>query len=132
MAGGDPVITFACCWIAFNAFYAQDTADSTSTLERGLYRNYFYKILRLDRKRAIYGAIQDRSSGSVRVRPGNKYVYQPFRKGADGCRLLGNRATGRLASMETRFYNEQARIRGAPGRQETPLTLNPNPPKEGV
>ena len=44
MAGGDPVITFACCWIAFNAFYAQDTADSTSTLERGLYRNYFYKI----------------------------------------------------------------------------------------
>ena len=67
MAGGDPAITFACCWIAFNAFYAQDTAASTETLERGLYRNYFDKILRLDRKRAIYGAIQDRSSGSVRV-----------------------------------------------------------------
>ena len=25
MAGGDPAITFACCWIAFNAFYALDT-----------------------------------------------------------------------------------------------------------
>ena len=99
MAGGDPAITFACCWIAFNAFYAQDTAAYTETLERGLYRNYFDKILRLDRKRAIYGAIQDRSSGSVRVRPGNKYVYQPFRKGADGCRLLGDTATGRFASI---------------------------------
>ena len=99
MAGGDPVITFACCWIACNAFYAQDTADSTSILERGLYRNYFDKIPRLDRKRAIYGEIRDRSSGSVRVLPGNKYVYQPFRKGADGCRLLGDTATGRLASI---------------------------------
>ena len=99
MAGGDPVITFTSCWIAFNAFYAQDTADSTSTLERGLYRNYFDKILRLDRKRAIYGAIRDRSSGSVRVLPGNKYVYQPFRKGAYGCRLLGDTATGSLASI---------------------------------
>ena len=66
MAGGDPVIKFTSCWIAFNAFYAQDTADSILTLERGLYRNYFDKILRLDRKRAIYGAIRDRSSGSVR------------------------------------------------------------------
>ena len=44
MAGGDPVITFTSCWIAFNAFYAQDTADSTSTLERGLYT----KLLRQD------------------------------------------------------------------------------------
>ena len=32
MAGGDPVITFTSCWIAFNAFYAQDTADSTRPL----------------------------------------------------------------------------------------------------
>ena len=65
-------------WISFNAAYAEDTAESSETVERHRREGYFNKILRLDADRSIYNAIWDRFSNSIRVLLNNKYVFQPF------------------------------------------------------
>ena len=116
MAQDDPDIAFTCYWIAFNAAYAEDTADSIETPDRVLFGNYFEKILKLDAEQAIYEAVWDRFSGSVRVMLDNKYVYHLFWKQVNGVGGYGN--------WESRFQDERARIGKALVRQDTRLILN--------
>ena len=107
----DPDAIFIFYWIAFNAAYAAETAEALDIGERSVFSDYFAKILTLDKESAIYNAIWERFSGSIRVLLDNKYVFQPFWKYHNGeagyedweRRFKFNRKHARtaLASMDT-------------------------------
>ncbi len=78
MAANDHDAAFIFFWIAFNAAYAEDKGDTPETTERHNFEEYFGKVLQLDSGQAIYNAIWDRFSNSIRVLLNNRYVFQPF------------------------------------------------------
>ncbi len=116
IAHDDPDIAFVCHWIAFNAAYAEDTADTLEAPERELFKGYFDKILRLDTERVIYEAIWERFSGSVRVLLGNKFIFQPFWKHLNG--------VSGYSDWQSSFEKAQVRIGNALVAQDTSLILS--------
>jgi hypothetical protein len=65
-------------WIVFNAAYAKEKMVETATGERSAFDEYFEKMIALDTKHAIYNAIWERFSDSIRLLLDNEYVFRPF------------------------------------------------------
>ena len=80
----DQDAAFIFYWIAFNAVYAEDRPDVADMEERGIFDEYFGKIIRLDSDHVIYDAIWNWFSQGIRVFLNNKYVFQPFWKHQNG------------------------------------------------
>jgi hypothetical protein len=84
----DPDAAFVFLWIAFNAAYADETLfhDRPSS-ERGVFSEYFARLVALDRENRIYAAIWQRFSGPIRLLMANRYLFNPFwehHNGIDG------------------------------------------------
>lgn len=77
-------------WIAFNAAYANSRIDERpgayGRTERDVFLSYFGKIIDFDVNHAIYDAIWQRFSDSIRLFLNNKYVFQPFWNHLNGFR----------------------------------------------
>ena len=74
----DEDAAFIFYWIAFNALYAQESSDTLDVTERDAMRTYFHTVAPLDTNRAVYDAIWERFSGSIRLFIDNRFVFQPF------------------------------------------------------
>lgn len=68
---------FIFLWIAFNAVYAKDFADSVRS-DKGLFIQFLYHICQNDKEQKIYNLIWHTYSGSIRILLDNKYTFQPF------------------------------------------------------
>ena len=75
---GDDDGAFIGYWIAFNAAYVQSPQLQQQFRDKELFRSYFERIARLDRKRVVYDAIWGQFSGPIRTLLANPFVYQPF------------------------------------------------------
>ena len=71
-------------WIAFNAIYAEDSQEAEWASERRSFREYFGKIVGLDKDNVVYDAIWERFSHEIRVFLNNRYVFEPFWKFHNG------------------------------------------------
>ncbi len=67
-------------WLAFNALYAREKMEYYDSVEgeRGAYKLFFVKIVKLDKQRLIYNALWTRFSDPIRNLMRNKFVFQPF------------------------------------------------------
>ena len=79
----DPDAAFIFYWIAFNALYAEDTADRSEKMEQNAFQAYLRKIANVDRERSVYGEMWDRSGG-IRDLINNRYVFKDFWKSQNG------------------------------------------------
>lgn len=69
---------FIFLWIAFNAVYAKDFADSIKSPDKGLFIEFLYRICQNDKEQKIYNLIWHTYSGGIRILLDNKYTFQPF------------------------------------------------------
>lgn len=77
--GDDDDARFIFLWIAFNAAYADEGEfQAIQPGERAAFVDFFGRLIALDQKRRIYGAIWQRFSGPVRLLMDNRYVFNPF------------------------------------------------------
>ena len=81
---GDADAAFIFYWIAFNAVYAEDSQEAEWASERRSFREYFSKIVGLDKDNVVYDAIWERFSHEIRVFLNNRYVFEPFWKFHNG------------------------------------------------
>ena len=79
----DPDAAFIFYWIAFNALYAEDTAERSEKMEQNAFQAYLRKIANVDRERSVYGEMWDRSGG-IRDLINNRYVFKDFWKSQNG------------------------------------------------
>ena len=80
----DDDAAFIFYWIAFNAVYAEDSQEAERASERRSFREYFSKIVGLDKDNVVYDAIWERFSHEIRVFLNNRYVFEPFWKFHNG------------------------------------------------
>ncbi len=80
----DDDAAFIFYWIAFNAVYAEDSQETEWASERRSFREYFGKIVGLDKDNVVYDAIWERFSHEIRVFLNNRYVFEPFWKYHNG------------------------------------------------
>ena len=112
----DQDAAFIFYWIAFNAVYAEDRPEAEGMKERGIFHEYFGKIIKLDSDHVIYDAIWNRFSQGIRVFLNNKYVFQPFWKHQNG--VPG------YEKWEESFASSQARVHWALGHEDTQSILS--------
>ena len=115
LAGDDYDAAFIFYWIAYNATYADDCAEAAASSERGIFDDYFAKLLALDTSEEIYHAIWHRFSGPIRQLLANRYVFQPFwnhQNQVAGCE-----------NWEERFEASKRRIAIALAGQDTRIIL---------
>lgn len=75
----DPDVAFILLWIAFNACYADESANGRwKSGERDSYERFFGQVLELDAKGEIAEVVLNRFKGSIEGFLRNKYVFQPF------------------------------------------------------
>ena len=84
MESEDGDAAFIFYWVAFNAIYAEDKPEAEWTPERESFREYFGKIVGLDRREVVYNAIWTRFSKEIRDFLNNRYVFEPFWKHHNG------------------------------------------------
>ena len=111
----DSDAAFIFYWVAFNSAYAEDKMDWATTGERSLFDEYFEKMLALDTGHAIYHAIWERFSNSIRLLLDNKYVFQPFWS-------HHNQVPG-YEDWEERFEKSKKKTRTALANENTKLIL---------
>ncbi len=70
-------VRFILLWIGFNAAYAADL-DSAFDSERGHFKAFFERLVRLDQEQRIYEAVWGRFSNEIRLLLNNKFVFAPF------------------------------------------------------
>ena len=70
--------------LPFNAVYAEDSQETEWASERRSFREYFGKIVGLDKDNVVYDAIWERFSHEIRVFLNNRYVFEPFWKYHNG------------------------------------------------
>jgi len=102
-------------WIAFNAAYAKDKMEETATGERSAFDEYFEKMIALDTDHAIYNAIWERFSDSIRLLLNNRYVFQPF--------WSHHNQLPDYDDWEDRFGRSKKIIRVALGEKDTKVIL---------
>ena len=112
----DQDASFIFYWIAFNAAYARDDQDVLVNEERGLFEDYFVRIISLDAHGRIYNAIWEKFSDSIRVFLDNQYVFQPFWK-------FQNNIPG-YENWAERFERSKKRIRQALQIHDTTVILS--------
>ena len=76
----DPDAAFIFYWIAFNAVYGEDRPEDYDRMgrERDAFQRYFAKMVALDTDNAIYDAIWEKFTDSVRGFLDNRFVFAPF------------------------------------------------------
>ncbi len=111
----DDDAAFIFYWIAFNAAYGSFKPDTLGFSERGVFREYFSRIIDLDTEHVIYGAIWERFSDAIRIFLGNKYVFQPFWDHHHG---------GANEDWEDKFKASSARVNRALGKRDTAAILS--------
>ena len=79
----DPDAAFIFYWIAFNALYAEDTAEYSEKTEQKAFLAYLRTVAGLDREKSVYGAMWDHSGG-IRDLIKNRYVFKGFWKSQNG------------------------------------------------
>lgn len=67
---------FIFLWIAFNAAYAGEFDQDTT--ERHQLRQFFEKLLSVDKNRRLHSMAFHRFSGSIRLMVDNRFVFEPF------------------------------------------------------
>lgn len=114
---------FIFLWISFNAAYATDIDYQYRSTERGMFEDFFEKLISLDTDKKLYDLVWTEFSGPIRLLLDNKYIYQPFwdfhngklseqewkesfsRSKAKANQGLGNRDTKQVLSVVfRRFY----------------------------
>lgn len=107
--GDDHDARFVFLWIAFNAAYADESKFSVQAVqapaERSLFRDYFERLVELDRKARIYNALWQRFSGPVRMLMNSKYVFPPFWRFHNGAAGYENWEQ-RFESSKRRFQRD--------------------------
>lgn len=78
----DPDAAFIFYWIAFNAVYGEDRPEDYDRTgrERDAFQRYFAKMVELDTDNAIYAAVWEKFTDSVRGFLDNQFVFAPFWK----------------------------------------------------
>ena len=78
----DPDAAFIFYWIAFNAVYGEDRPEDygRSERERDAFNRYLAKMVELDTDHAIYAAVWEKFTDSVRGFLDNHFVFDPFWK----------------------------------------------------
>ena len=79
----DPDAAFIFYWIAFNALYAEDTAEYSERTEYNAFQAYLREIAKVDRERSVYGVMWDHAEG-IRDLINNQYVFKDFWKSQNG------------------------------------------------
>ena len=79
----DPDAAFIFYWIAFNALYAEDTAEYSEKTEQKAFLAYLEKIVDLDREKSVYSAMWPHSEG-IQDLITNRYVFRDFWKSQNG------------------------------------------------
>lgn len=64
-------------WIAFNAAYANELSD-ISTSESQLFSGFLKRLVQLDKNKKLHPIIWQQYTGAIRVLMDNHFVYQPF------------------------------------------------------
>ena len=114
-ADGDDDGAFISYWIAFNAAYVQRPQLQQQFQDKDLFRLYFERIVRLDRKGVVYDAVWGQFGGPIRTLLDNQFVYQPYwrwRHGEDGYR-----------NWREHFARHRRDVNRALGRQDTAAVL---------
>ena len=65
-------------WIAFNAAYANDRGEAPTFGEKSVFEDFFRKMIGIDTRHRIHGAIWERFPGPIRIILDNRFVFQPF------------------------------------------------------
>ena len=105
--GDDPDAMFICCWIAFNAAYANEGEEK----EWILFDGYFYRILNLGSGWKINKAIWRQFRTPINEFVGNRFVYWRFwdhQAGKDGA-----------SDWDSRLNRDVRRVRDALAKQLT-------------
>lgn len=76
--GQDPDSRFIFLWIAFNAAYAQEIDADSSFSDKGCFREFLDRLVRLDGQDLIYAIIWQNYSGKYRLFIDNHYVSRHF------------------------------------------------------
>ena len=79
----DPDAAFIFYWIAFNALYAEDTAEYSEKTEQKAFLAYLRTVAGLDREKSVYGAMWPHSEG-IQELLNNRYVFKGFWKSQNG------------------------------------------------
>lgn len=118
MAASDHDAAFIFYWIAFNAAYQKQHAPTVSpeSPERERFAEYFRRLIILDSENAIYDAVWQRFSESIRVLLDNRFVFQPFWNYLNGEPVYEN--------WESRFAGSRRTIANALARQNTEIVLS--------
>ena len=113
MSSGDHDAAFIFHWIAFNASYQKQHSPvgSPESPEREHFTEYFRRLISLDSEGAVYDAVWQRFSESIRVLLENRYVFQPFWNHLNGVPGYEN--------WESRFAGSRRTIGNALARQNT-------------
>ena len=118
MSSGDHDAAFIFHWIAFNASYQKQHSPvgSPESPEREHFTEYFRRLISLDSEGAVYDAVWQRFSESIRVLLENRYVFQPFWNHLNGVPGYEN--------WESRFAGSRRTIGNALARQNTEMVLS--------
>ncbi len=73
-----PDAKFIFLWIAFNSVYAQELDSDVTFTEKGLFRDFICKLMRLDPSDRMYNIIWQNYSGKIRIFINNPYVSRCF------------------------------------------------------
>ncbi len=111
-----PDEAFILYWIAFNAMYAEDSAEAYENTERQNFNAYFRKVLQLDAEHKIYNMLWGRFTDEIRLFLDNKFVYDPFWKYHNGVPGYEN--------WESRFDAERGRVHRALVSMDTRTVLS--------
>ena len=74
----EPDEKFIFLWIAFNAAYAQEIDPDIALSDRGQFRDFLDRLVRLDRDDLIYEIVWKNYTAKFRVFIDNPYVSRPF------------------------------------------------------
>ena len=118
MEAGDHDAAFIFYWIAFNAAYQKQYTliGPPESSERENFSDYFGRLIALDSENAVYDAVWQRFSESIRVLLNNRYVFQPFWNHLNG--VPGNE------NWEFRFAGSRRTVGRALAKQNTEIVLS--------
>ena len=114
-ARSDLDLAFICCWVSFNAGYAQGTDLHQRFPEREFFGWYFEQVVRLDREGEIYHAIWNRFSETIRTFVNNRFVFYEFWRHQHG--------EPDFADWEKHFDEQRRSLYRAVSAQNTPRIL---------
>lgn len=115
MENEDMDASFIFYWISFNAAYAKNIPEQTTTAERDSFSEYFKELIKLDQEQIIYNAIWEKFSGPIQLLLKNQYVFAPFWNHQNG--ISG------YADWEQKFEQSKRVISSALRQQNTQMIL---------